>query len=121
MSASTASDDPLLVACLCAAWCGTCREYAPVFEALRRQFGDAARFVWVDVEDEDEAMGAVDVEDFPTLLIARGDRVAFFGPVTPQAGTAASLVEHALRDALPPVDDPALAGLPARLRALAPR
>lgn len=109
---------PLLVACLCAAWCRTCDEYVPVFEGLRQRFGEAARFVWVDIEDEDEAMGAVDVENFPTLLIARDERVAFFGTVTPHAGTAATLVERALRDELPAVNDPALAGLPARVRAL---
>lgn len=118
MPATPDPADPLLVACLCAAWCRTCDEYVPVFEGLQRQFDDQARFVWVDIEDEDEAMGAVDVENFPTLLIARGERVAFFGTVTPHAGTAATLVERALRDELPQVNDPALAGLPGRLRAL---
>ena len=62
--------EPLLVACLCAAWCRTCDEYEPMFEGLQHRFGKAARFVWVDIEDEDEAMGPVDVENFPTLLIA---------------------------------------------------
>lgn len=33
---------------------------------------------------------------FPTLLIARGARVLFFGPVTPHAQTLARLVENAL-------------------------
>ena len=35
---------PLLVACLCAAWCGTCREYEPLFERLREEFSGQAAF-----------------------------------------------------------------------------
>jgi thioredoxin 1 len=38
------------------------------------------RFVWVDIEDESELVGDLDIEDFPTLLLARGGRVLFFGP-----------------------------------------
>jgi thioredoxin 1 len=112
-------DAPLLVACLCAAWCRTCDEYRPVFETLRDEFGARTRFVWVDIEDDEAALGDLDVEDFPTLLCARGDRVVFFGPVLPHAQTARQLIERALRDELPRVDAAGLAGLPQRLTALA--
>ncbi len=119
MSASPDPTGDWLVACLCAEWCGTCRDYAAVYAALRRQFGARSRFAWVDIEDDDEAMGTVDVQDFPTLLIARGDDIVFFGPVMPHERTAAALIERALRGELPVVDDAALAGLPRRVRALA--
>ena len=33
---------PLLVACLCAQWCGLCRDYAPLMKATLAQF-DAAQ------------------------------------------------------------------------------
>jgi thioredoxin 1 len=72
------------VACLCAAWCGVCREWQPLFSAQARAHPDM-RFAWVDVEDEDEAMGEVDIETFPTLLVARGDEVLFLGPIPPSA------------------------------------
>ena len=75
----------MLVACLCAAWCRTCDEYRPTFDALAREFEREARFVWVDIEDDEDALGSVDVVDFPTLLIARGERIDFFGPVLPHA------------------------------------
>jgi thiol-disulfide isomerase/thioredoxin len=110
--------EPLLVACLCAAWCRTCTDYAPTFETLAHEFGAAARCVWVDIEDDEAALGEVDVLDFPTLLIARGERTVFFGPVLPHAQTARQLVQRALRDELARVDNPALVGLPARVRAL---
>ena len=113
-----AANAPLFVACLCAAWCRTCDDYRVTFDALAREFGGQIRFVWVDIEDEEDALGALDVVDFPTLLIARGDAVVFFGPVLPHAQTARQLLQRALQDQLGSVADAALAGLPARLRAL---
>ncbi len=71
-----------LVSCLCAEWCGTCREYRPGFEALAQKFPGVA-FRWVDVEDEPALVGDLDVENFPTLVIQRGHDVLFFGPMLP--------------------------------------
>ncbi|RYF18821.1 MAG: thioredoxin [Comamonadaceae bacterium] len=72
------------VACLCAAWCGVCGEWLPLFTAQARAHPHM-RFAWVDVEDEDEAMGDMDIETFPTLLVARGGQVLFLGPIPPSA------------------------------------
>jgi thioredoxin-like negative regulator of GroEL len=118
MSETQSAETPLLVACLCAAWCRTCDDYRVVFDALRAEFGAQTNFVWVDIEDDEAALGNVDVDDFPTLLIARSDRIAFFGPVTPHAQTARQLVQRALRDELAALDDTRLTGLPQRLRGL---
>lgn len=81
MSAETLPE--LLVVCLCAEWCGTCREYRPGFEALARKWPDAA-FFWIDVEDEAQWVADLEVENFPTLLIQRGDTVLFYGTMLPQ-------------------------------------
>src|SRR3982751_3355812 len=70
------------VACLCAAWCGVCRDWLPLFTAQARAHPQM-RFAWVDVEDEDETMGEVDIETFPTLLVARGDEVMYLAPIPP--------------------------------------
>ena len=72
-----------LIVCLCADWCGSCREYRAAFEALRVRYGDRADFAWVDVEDESDALGDPDIENFPTLLIAAGAAALFYGAVTP--------------------------------------
>jgi thioredoxin-like negative regulator of GroEL len=108
----------LLVAGLCAQWCGTCRAYRPLFDEQARALTGQADFAWVDIEDHDEVMGQLDVDDFPTLMIARGDEVLFFGPVTPHAQTLARLVESAAQGGLAPLDDPQLAGLPQRVRSI---
>ncbi|CAM3845009.1 thioredoxin family protein [Paracidovorax anthurii] len=79
------------VVCLCAAWCGVCREYRAVFDGLRAAHPEA-RFEWVDVEDEEALAGDLDVETFPTLLIADGARARFLGPLLPQAGVVSRLL-----------------------------
>lgn len=72
------------VACLCAAWCGVCRDFLPTF-TTQAAAHPHMRFAWVDVEDEDETMGEVDIATFPTLLVARGDQVLYLAPIPPMA------------------------------------
>jgi hypothetical protein len=92
MDSSGGSEQPTWwVACLCAAWCGVCREWQPTFTAQARA-NPHLRFAWVDVEDEDEAMGDVDIETFPTLLIARGGTPLFLGPMQPSAAQLSRLL-----------------------------
>jgi thiol-disulfide isomerase/thioredoxin len=77
--------------CLCAAWCGTCGIYRPLFNELARAHPEV-RFEWVDIEDESDLAGDLDVETFPTLLIADGQRALFLGPLLPQAPVLARLL-----------------------------
>ena len=79
----TVGEAEFLVSCLCAQWCGTWREYRDGFDALVQRFPDVA-FVWVDVEDEPEVVDDLDVENFPTVVIQRGNAVLFCGPMLPQ-------------------------------------
>ena len=110
------ASSPLLVACLCAQWCGTCRDYVPTFEAL----GAAVQTLWIDIEDDAALVDSVDVENFPTLLIARGEQLLFFGTITPHAQTLARLVNSALAGELPaPLAMPEVEALVRRLAARA--
>jgi thioredoxin-like negative regulator of GroEL len=111
--------EPILVACLCAERCGACRGYRETFEQLGRRFAGRARFAWIDIEDHAEVMGDVEVESFPTLLMADARGVSFFGPLAPHASTLSRLVERALEDELGSVGDAAVADLARRARALA--
>ncbi len=106
----------LLVSCLCAAWCGSCRDYRATFEALAAQFAPSADFAWIDVEDEADALGDLDIDDFPTLLIAEGATLRFLGPVTPQPQTAERLIRSAMAGELAAPADPELV---ARVRRIA--
>lgn len=77
-----------LVACLCAGWCRTCDAYRGTFAAAAREHPGYS-FVWVDIEDEADALAPFDleVENFPTLLVAQGDELRFLGTLTPHAET----------------------------------
>jgi thioredoxin 1 len=51
------------------------------------------RFVWLDIEDEAELVGDLDVETFPTLLIADAGGTQFLGPLAPHAQTLSRLLD----------------------------
>ena len=86
-----AYSEPQLWGCLCAAWCGSCREYRATFDSVAAAFPDA-RFMWIDIEDEADLVDPIEVENFPTLLIAIRDEPVFFGPLTPHRETLVRLV-----------------------------
>ncbi|MEO5883847.1 MAG: thioredoxin family protein [Caldimonas sp.] len=99
-----ADDRRLLVACLCAEWCGSCRDYRATFDALAARFSGEADFAWIDIEDESDALGDPDIENFPTLLLADAGGLRFLGAVTPHAAIAERLVTNALAGELPAID-----------------
>ena len=81
-----------VVACLCAAWCGTCGGYRAAFDGIAARHPDKV-FVWIDIEDQADVVGDLDVENFPTLLVQRDDTVAFFGTMLPDPAVAERLVK----------------------------
>jgi thioredoxin-like negative regulator of GroEL len=90
--AAALAGDSWIVACLCAAWCGTCGSYRAAFDALAARHPDKV-FVWIDIEDQADVVGDLDVENFPTLLVQRGETVAFFGTVLPDPAVAERMVQ----------------------------
>lgn len=99
-AAVTADDctEAWTVACLCAGWCRACESFRPIFE---QHAADAPQAVhrWVDIEDDADSIGDLDIETFPTLLIARGGTPLFFGPVLPQAASISKLLASLGADA----------------------
>ena len=98
---------PVLVVCLCADWCGVCGEYRSRFEQMQSKFPQA-RFLWIDVEDDADLVHPMDVDNFPTLLLAVGDEPRFFGSITPQA----EMLERLIRSHTQGSGAPALASRP---------
>lgn len=93
------ADDALWVVCLCAEWCGTCRDYRPLFQEVARAH-PGLRFAWVDIEDHAEFADEFDVETFPTLLVAGSDGTRFLGPMLPNAQNLSRMLS-ALQPAQP--------------------
>ncbi|MDO4682241.1 MAG: thioredoxin family protein [Lautropia sp.] len=96
----------LTVACLCAQWCGTCRGYREMLMAEAGSYPDTA-FLWIDVEDDSELVGDLDIETFPCLLVMAHSSVLFFGPMLPGVDHLRRLLRtlHDHRRQPVPVDD----------------
>lgn len=115
MNSEVTAAPAAFVACLCAQWCGVCGDYRARFVALQAKYPEL-RFLWIDVEDEADLLHPLDVENFPTLLLASGTEARFFGAITPQIDTLERLIRTQLQapeaTALP---DPGLTALVARI------
>jgi thiol-disulfide isomerase/thioredoxin len=103
------------VACLCADWCGTCRDYRPLFDQVAAGHPGVV-FVWLDIEEEAALVDEFDIETFPTVLVGEGRRLLFAGPVLPHVRTLSRMLV-ALDGQGEAVDDPALTMLAAALQA----
>src|SRR5215469_1206104 len=71
----------LVVVCFCAAWCDTCDAFREAFERIA---GARPGAIFVDI----------DIENFPTLAVYRGERLLHYGVSLPQEGTVARLVDE---------------------------
>jgi thioredoxin 1 len=109
------NENELLVACLCATWCKTCTEFRGTFDKLAKE-NEGAKFVWLDVEDDSALVGDIEIENFPTLAVFRGDKPLFYGVTMPQEGVVARTLASLKRDDRDEVEVPdEIAGLPGTL------
>ncbi len=107
----------LLVVCLCAAWCKACTEFRTTFDKLA-QSSPGAGFVWLDVEDDSALVGDIEIENFPTLAVFRGDKPLFYGVTKPQEGVVARTLASLRQEDREAVEVPGeIAGLPGALSA----
>ena len=59
-----------------AAWCGPCRQFAPVFEAASEKHDDIV-FAKVDTDAEQELAAAANIQSIPTLMAFRDGLMGF--------------------------------------------
>lgn len=100
------------VACLCAAWCRLCDDYRAVLESLGDELdraGVPVHWHWVDIEDEADLIGDLDVETFPTVVVADDAQVRFAGAVEPQREILQRLLRATVVDATRHAGWPAVA------------
>lgn len=96
------SQPKIHVVCLCAAWCRLCDDYAPVLRAVVTELqsaGASLQWHWIDIEDEADLVGELDVETFPTLVIFDADHIRFAGALTPQPDTLRRVLRATIVDA----------------------
>lgn len=76
---------------LCAEWCGVCRAFQPACQSFVQSNPEVGLY-WIDIEDEADRLGTLEVETFPTIAIARGADPVFFGPMKPDMRQVESLM-----------------------------
>lgn len=76
-----------------AAWCGPCRQFAPVFEKASEQH-PGITFAKVDTEDQQQLAAEYGISSIPTLVIYR-DGIPLFGqPGALPAQALESIIEQ---------------------------
>lgn len=100
-----ADPERVVVVALCAAWCDTCTQFRAAYERLA-QARPQATFVWLDIEDDADVAGDIDVENFPTLAIYRDGKPLHFGVSLPHETTVGRLVDALADSGMPLADAP---------------
>ncbi|MDR1265183.1 MAG: thioredoxin [Propionibacteriaceae bacterium] len=76
-AAAVLQSEQLVLVDYWADWCAPCRQLAPVVEALAVEYGDRAKFVKVDAQNNTLVPATYNVANLPTVqLFRRGQIVA---------------------------------------------
>ena len=76
---SLISDNAMVFVDFWAAWCGPCRQFAPIYEAASEKYPEIV-FAKVDTDAEQSLASAVGISSIPTLMIFRDGILLFNQP-----------------------------------------
>ncbi len=52
-----------------ATWCGPCKAFSPTLEQLKKNVGDKARIIKIDIDKNNALAGKLNVKSVPTIMI----------------------------------------------------
>ena len=90
---SVIADNDIVLVDFWAAWCGPCRQFAPVFAAASEQHPDIV-FAKIDTEAEQALAGAAQVTSIPTLMAFRDGILLYAQPGALPAPALADLIDQ---------------------------
>ena len=73
------SDNATVFVDFWAAWCGPCRQFAPIYEAASEKYPEIV-FAKIDTDAEQEIASAAGISSIPTLMIFRDGIMLFNQP-----------------------------------------
>ncbi len=76
-----------------AAWCGPCRQFAPVYEQTSQKHTDVV-FAKVDTDDQQALAGRYGIRSIPTLVIYRDSIPVFSQPGSLPASVLEDLLDQ---------------------------
>ena len=75
-----------------ATWCGPCKMMTPILDNLKKKMGDMATIVKVDVDRNQAAAQAFNVQGVPTLILFKKGKVLWRQSGVVQAGQLEQLI-----------------------------
>ncbi len=78
-----------------AEWCGPCKMMAPILKEVKKEIGDTATIIKVDVDKSPEAANQYQVQGVPTLILFKNGKPLWRqSGVVPKAGLINIIKQH---------------------------